>query len=240
MQPLSADARSATRRLTSYSSAAAVLPLALVLSLFTPLGSWAMPDGTQRQEVIPILGLTRERGTTPTGTVAHIVLAFGTRSDRKGLKLQFRASPGRFSHLAQTSIEQGIRRSAEVLGLSTDSWTVVLSVPYPGLTVYGESLSAMVALSTVAMAKGDEILPDHVMTGFVTPDGQIGPVGGVPLKVSAAMRAHMRRILVPDEQDMADADWSTPFLTQVSPVRSVRDAYLALTETPPPAFHEGR
>lgn len=190
-----------------------------------------MPDGTQRQQIIPILGLTRDRGTAPTGTVAHVVISFGARQDRTGLKLQFRTTPGRFSHMAQTSIEQAIRRTAQVLGLSTDSWTIVFSVPYAGLTIYGESLSAMVALSTVAMAKGDEILPDHVMTGFVTPDGQIGPVGGVPLKVSAATRAHMRRVLVPDEQDVADEDWSTPFMVQVSPVRTVRDAYSALTET---------
>ena len=203
----------------------------LGISLLTPPPSWALPDGTEHQQIIPILGLTRDRGSNPTGTVAHVVISLGTRKDHDGLKLQFRTTPGRFSHLAQTSIEQAIRRTAKVLGLSPDSWTVVLSVPYSGLTVYGESLSAMVALSTIAMIKGDEILPDHVMTGFVTPEGQIGPVGGVPLKVSAATRAHMRRVLIPDEQDVADEDWTTPFMVQVSPVRTVRDAYSALTET---------
>ncbi len=208
-----------------------ILTASLVAGCSLPLVSWALPDGTQQQQIIPILGLTRERGTTPVGTVAHVVIAFGKRADRNGLSLQFRASPGRFSHLAQTSIEQGIRRTAQILGLSTESWTVVLSVPYPGLTVYGESLSAMVALSAAALAKGDEVLPDHVMTGFVTPEGQIGPVGGVPLKIRAAMRAHMRRVLVPDEHDVADDDWSTPFMVQVSPVRSVQEAYAALTET---------
>lgn len=205
-----------------------------LLGTLTASPAWALPDGTEQQQIIPILGLTQDRGTAPTGTVAHVLIAFGARKDHNGLVLHFRSGPGRFSHLAQTAIEQAIRRSTHALGLSPDSWTIVLSVPYPGLTVYGESLSAMVALSAVAMSKGDAISPDHVMTGFVTPDGQIGPVGGVPLKVVAAMQAHMRRVLVPDEQDVADQDWTTPFLIQVSPVRSVQQAYQALTEADSP------
>jgi len=88
----------------------------------------------------------------------------------------------------------------------------------------------MVGLSVVALAKGDSVPPDRVMTGAVTPDGHIAPVGSVSLKVRAAEQAHMRRIVVPDETDPADADWRTPFLLQVSPVASVEQAYLALTD----------
>jgi hypothetical protein len=52
------------------------------------------------------------------------------------------------------------------------------------------------------------------------------------LKVAAANEAHMRRVLVPQESDAADGDWTTPFLVQVSPVASVSEAYLALTDHP--------
>jgi len=123
--------------------------------------------------------------------------------------------------MAQTSVEQAIRRAAHHAGLSTDSWSVRLVVPYPHVTVYGSSLSAMVALSVLALAKGNEIPSDRVLTGGITPDGRIECVG--------AMRAHMRRILIPDEADPADEEWRTPFLVQVSPVHSVEEAYLALT-----------
>jgi predicted S18 family serine protease len=159
-------------------------------------------------------------------------VTFEDRADRNGLVEYFRAEPGRFSRMAQTSVEQAIYRTARSAGLSTDSWTVVLRVPYAGLTVYGESLSAMVALSVVALAKGEFIPPDRVITGTVTPDGHIAPVGAVPLKVAAANDAHMRRVLVPDESDVADGDWVTPFLVQVSPVGSVSEAYFALTDCP--------
>ena len=180
-----------------------------------------------REQLIPILGVAMEE--EPIGVVTYVSLAFAERDDHAGLTVQFRNTPGRFSPMAQTSVTQAIYRAAQSLGLSTDSWSVRLTVPYRNLTVYGESLSAMVGLSVVALAEGDFIANDRVMTGTITPDGHIGPVGSVPLKVAAANEAHIRRVLVPDEQDTADADWRTPFLMQVSPVGSVDQAYQALT-----------
>ncbi|MGH7166128.1 MAG: S16 family serine protease [Nitrospiraceae bacterium] len=185
-----------------------------------------------REKLVPILGVTVEKGKEPTGMVTHLLLSFQERTDRSGLAVQFRSTPGRFSHLSQTAVQQAIYRAAKVAGLSTDTWTVMLSVPEPGLTVYGDSLSAMVALTVVALAKGDEIPPDRVLTGTVTTDGHIAHVGSLPLKVGAAYQAHIRRVLVPDELDITDRDWETPFLMQVSPVGSVSQAYRELTDHP--------
>lgn len=183
-----------------------------------------------REQLIPILGVTMEN--KPVGTVANLVVSFEERSDHNGLAVQFKNEPGRFSRMAQTAVQQAIYRSARVAGLSPDSWTVVLSNPYPGVTIYGDSLSAMVGLSVIALAKGDFIPPDRVMTGTIGPDGRIEPVGSLPLKVAAAGDAHIRRVLVPEELDTADSDWRTPFLMQVSPVGSVSQAYQALTDHP--------
>jgi predicted S18 family serine protease len=187
-------------------------------------------ENQYREQLVPILGVTLE--SEPIGTVANLIVLFEDRGDQGGLVVQFKAEPGRFSRMAQTAIEQAIYRTAHAAGLSTDSWTVMLSVPYPHLVVYGESLSAMVALAVIALAKGEFIPPDRVVTGIVTPEGYIAAVGAVPLKVVAANAAHMRRVVVPDEMDVADGDWVTPFLVQVSPVRSVSEAYQALTDHP--------
>ncbi len=184
-----------------------------------------------REQLVPILGITMER--EPIGTVVYVALSFQKRNDRTGLMVNFRSKPGRFSRMAQTSIEQAILRAAYSMHLSPDSWTVMLTVPHEGLTIYGESLSAMVGLTVMAMANGKAIAADRVMTGTVTPDGRIGPVGSVPLKVIAAREAHLRRVLVPSEQDPADSDWRTPFLMHISPVDSVNEAYAALTEPLP-------
>jgi hypothetical protein len=186
--------------------------------------------GQVSEQVVPILGITM--GEHPSGTVANLLMSFEERADHNGLIVQFPNAPGHFSPMAQTAIEQAILRTAKAAGLSPDSWSISLRVPYPGVTIYGDSLSAMVALSVVASAKGELVLPDRIITGTVTSDGRIAPVGAVHLKVAAANEAHMRRVLVPDELDMADSDWHTPFLVQVSPVSSVTQAYQALTDRP--------
>ncbi|WP_447978986.1 S16 family serine protease [Candidatus Nitrospira bockiana] len=184
----------------------------------------------RREQLIPILGVTMEK--KPVGTVANLIVAFEERDDHGGLSVHFKSGPGRFSKMAQTAIQQAIYRAARAANMATDSWTIVLGVPHPGVTIYGDSLSAMVSVTVLALARGEPIPPDRVITGAVSPDGRIAPVGSVPLKVAAANEAHLRRVVIPEEMDVADADWRTPFLMQVSPVRSISQAYQALTDHP--------
>lgn len=198
---------------------------------YLPLSDSEGSLGGKREQLISILGVTLEE-MKPVGTVAHLLVSFEERNDRTGLAIQFRATPGRFSRMAQNAVKQAIFRSARAAGLETDSWTIILSVPHPGVTIYGESLSAMVGLTVIALAKGDTIPSDRVLTGTVSPDGRIAPVGGVSLKVAAANETHLRRVLIPDEVDTSDSDWRTPFLMHVSPVGSVSEAYQALTDHP--------
>ena len=212
---------------TFHRQAAVKSILTLLLLLSCGFIADAQAFQPSREQLIPILGITLDRHR---GTVAYLILSFEERGDRDGLAVHFMNKPGRFSPMAQTSVEQAIRRVARSLGLSTDSWTVVLSVPYEGWTVYGDSLSAMVGLSVAALAEGKALRADRVITGTITPEGHIGLVGSVALKVSATNGTQLHRVLVPDEQDPTDRDWETPFLMQVSPVGSVLKAYAALTE----------
>lgn len=202
--------------------------LVLAMSLMTR--STEAASYKMEQQLIPILGVTTGQG--PTGTVAYLILTFEEREDSTGLSVQFKNAPGRFSRMAQTAVEQAIYRTARATGLSPDSWTVVLAVPYPHVTIYGESLSAMIGLTVLALARHEFIPPDRVITGTVTADGHIGSVGALQLKIEAASEAHLRRVLVPDELDISDGDWETPFLLQVSPVGSISQAYEALTDHP--------
>jgi hypothetical protein len=208
-----------------------MLPAVGVLLLVLGLAVCATPVGAAglRQQLVPILGVTLDEKRV-VGTVTRLNVSLEERMDRSGLNVQFRKEPGRLSPMAQTAIEQAIRRAAHVADLTPDSWTVVVQAQEPGVTVYGASLSAMVGLTVVAMAQGEFIPTDRVITGTITPDGRIAPVGSVPLKVRAAGKAHLNRILVPEEAAPDDGDWQTPFLVQVSPVGSVKQAYLALTD----------
>jgi hypothetical protein len=182
--------------------------------------------------IIPILGTTLNEYWETVGIVAEIQVEFSKRKDHDGLSVRFGKTPGRFSSLAQRSVTEAIVLVADAAHLKTDSWNVRFTLPYSGVTLYGESLSAMAALSVVALAKNDPRQSDTVITGTVTSDGHIGMVGGVPLKIVAAYEEHFRRVVIPEEQDVADGDWQTPFLMHISPIASVSKAYVALTDRP--------
>lgn len=214
------------RRRGSLGRAGWLATLVLGLGLL-PFGEVLAATSLQ-DALIPVLGTTMDQH--PVGQVVYLGLSFENRQDESGLAVVFKSAPGRFSRMTQTAVEEAIYRAARAMDVSPHSWTVFLSLPYPGVTLYGESCAAMVAISVVMMAKGAAIPSDRVITGTVTPDGRIGPVGAVSLKVAAANEAHLRRVLVPDEQDKADKDWETPFLMQVSPVGTVQQAYEALTD----------
>lgn len=228
----------AIKRAGGFQKRAEVVQLYILLCTFFML-QVAAPSrlaeaGTQRELLISILGVTVEDKKL-VGAVANLLIVFEERNDHSGLAVHFRDFPGRFSPMAQTAVQQAIYRIARAAGLSTDSWTVILAVPHPGITIYGDSLSAMVGLSVVALANGDVIPPDRVATGTVSVDGRITPVGSVPLKIEAAYEAQFRRVVVPDELDVTDGDWRTPFLAQISPVGTVNQAYQALTDHPLPS-----
>ncbi len=218
--------------------------LVMALVVFSIVGSAHLanaqgsfnPSQGQRS-VIPILGTTYDDQWEQVGIVADVELEFVQRQDHDGLHIDFSSTPGRFSSLAQSSVQEAIMLVSRVANLNTDSWTIRFTLPYAGVTLYGESLSAMAAMSVVAMAKGEMIHEDMVMTGTVTSEGTIGTVGGIPLKIVAAYEEHFRRVLIPEELDVADSDWETPFLMHVSPVKSVDRAYLALTDHPLKSLH---
>lgn len=207
-----------------------------VVALSGPSGSEAAPgaDGPLKhiRTAIPILGTTMNEAAEPIGIVAEIELEFIQRRDHEGLDVQFQTTPGKFAPYAQQAVIQALYLVVEAAALNPDSWTIRFRLPYPGVTLYGESLSAMAALNIVALAKNEPVDEETVLTGTVTADGQVGTVGGVPLKILAAYEKHFRTVLIPEEPDIADDDWETPFLMEVLPVGSISHAYLALTHRP--------
>ena len=205
---------------------------ALLLSVLCLTGSAEAvgPDADPREQYIPLLCVLMEEASTGkvtySGKVIYVMVVFTTRNDADGLDVHFTVGPGRFSMVTQTAAKQAIMNTARALGLSSDSWSVGLGALEPGLIINGPSLSAMVGLAVAAMAKGESIPRNRVITGTITSDGHIGPVGGVGLKVLAARQAGLQMVLVPSTDY---GKGRTPDFTQVFKVGSVRQAYDALT-----------
>ena len=208
--------------------------IVLMMGLWSSTG-WASALNSEfsvAHQTIPILVIFMNQDSNPIGGVAQIHLSFETRPDTMGLHVRFHKRPGKFSPKAQRSVRSAIKRAAKAAGLQSSSWTVTITLPYERLTLYGDSLSAMIGLSVVALAKGDPLPTDRVLTGTITAEGQIGKVGGVPYKIQAAHRRHFHRVLIPEDKDSGDGDWHNPFLMQVSPVGTLNKAYMALTDHP--------
>ncbi|MGD9851169.1 MAG: S16 family serine protease [Nitrospirales bacterium] len=178
---------------------------------------------------VPILGTSISRSFRPIGLVTRVEIDLYERDDHSGLQVQFHTRPGRFSPYARQAVLQAIIRAFEAAKIDSNRWTVYLTFPDHGQTLYGESLSAMVGLSVVAMAKGDWLLEGRALTGTITDHGTIGPVGGLQLKILAAYEKHFERVLIPSDYDVRDGDYRTPFLMHVSPVDTVDAAYFGLT-----------
>lgn len=207
-----------------------LLGLALTMTVVFASRLGASPSVNQIPHlIIPILGTSLNEQFRPVGMVSQVVIDVYERKDHNGLQIQFHTEPGQFSLFARQSIHAAITRALAAANLPSDSRTVLLKFPYSGLTVYGESLSAMVGLSVVSMIKGDHLLEGRALTGTITERGYIGAVGGLQLKILAAYENHFQRVFVPSEYDVRDGDWRTPFLMHVSPVGTVDEAYFGLT-----------
>jgi uncharacterized protein len=182
----------------------------------------------RRGQIIPILAVTP--GESAIGTVVYVIVTFEERINQSELQVTFHAAPGRSSRLSQAAIQTAIVNTARSLNLSPDSWNVVLTVPYPDVIIGGDSLSGMIALSVAALAQGHDVQSHTVLTGTITPDGWIAPVGAVPLKLEAANTANIRRVLVSDMQmEKEGITERSPSPMQIAPVRSVREAFENIT-----------
>ncbi|NKB82761.1 MAG: hypothetical protein GKS05_12940 [Nitrospirales bacterium] len=205
--------------------------LLFTVSLAMQAMAYEIPPPTQfRHQSVPILGMTLNEAHEPVGIVVYVVIHFHKRSEHEGLKVHFRNVPGRFGPLARKGVATAIGRAARSAHLEDDFWTVVLTFPYSGLTMYGDSLSGMVALSVIALAKGDAVKYGRTLTGTIMNDGLIGKVAGVPYKVYAAHSELLDRVLIPEHYHPLDGDWQIPFLMDVAHVGTLEKAYLGLTD----------
>lgn len=64
-------------------------------------------------------------------------------------------------------------------------------------SVDGPSAGALTTAGLIALQRGDALLDEVTMTGTINPAGTIGPVGGIPEKVTAAAEEGFTKVLVP-------------------------------------------
>ena len=68
----------------------------------------------------------------------------------------------------------------------------------------GPSAGGLLTVALLAAWNKVNIRPKITMTGTILPDGSIGPVGGIPLKIKAAAKEKFEAVIVPDCQHIEE------------------------------------
>ena len=93
---------------------------------------------------------------------------------------------------------ENVATALRSLGYLTGPWDVHIHFP-GGAPVDGPSAGAAMAVAAVSALTGRPVDGGCAITGEISVQGQIGPVGGVPEKVEAARRAGLTRVCIPRE-----------------------------------------
>jgi len=89
-----------------------------------------------------------------------------------------------------------------LLNLSFSSYNFYFKVVGPAVIVGGPSAGVAMAVAVYSALTGQPINRSVMVTGMISPDGTVGPVGGVYEKAQAAARAGAKVFLVPPGQSV--------------------------------------
>ncbi len=127
-----------------------------------------------------------------------------------------------------------VRSHAEQLGVDPAALDRKIHVHVPAGAVPKDGPSAGVTMVTalVSMATGRQVRSDVGMTGEVTLNGRVLPIGGVKQKLLAAQRAGLSTVFIPqrNEPDLDDVPAEVLDSLDVRPMTDVADIIVAALE----------
>ncbi len=82
-----------------------------------------------------------------------------------------------------------------------------------------------------SLVTGIPVTPEAAMTGEISLQGDVRPIGGLPEKLMAAQRAGVRKVFIPaeNEEDLRDVPKEVREELQIIPVRRAEDVLGALS-----------
>ena len=214
-----------------------------------PSGTATPPVAIDADDVQPALGRakfhseTAERTGVPgvatglavTGVGGDVLFIEATTMDGEGLTLT-----GQLGDVMKESAQIAlsyVQANAGALGVNPADTRrrVHLHVPAGGIPKDGPSAGITMTTALVSMLTGNAVKAGVGMTGEVTLQGRVLPIGGVKQKVLAAQRAGLHTVILPQRNgpDLDDVPEAVRDVMTFHLVNDVREVLaLALEDTP--------
>jgi len=96
-----------------------------------------------------------------------------------------------------TSSKLALLVASNLANVNYRNYTVLIKPEHKVLEIGGPSASAYITVAIYSLITNRTLRNDVTMTGLILPDGLIGPVGGIPAKVKAAVSHGFKIILIP-------------------------------------------
>jgi ATP-dependent Lon protease len=132
-----------------------------------------------------------------------------------------------------------IRAHAAALGIDSAvlDRQIHLHVPAGAVPKDGPSAGVTMVTALASLASGRLVRSDVGMTGEVTLNGRVLPIGGVKQKLLAAQRAGLKTVFIPqrNEPDLDDVPAEILAELDVRPMTDVAEIVAAALETAPAA-----
>jgi ATP-dependent Lon protease len=131
-----------------------------------------------------------------------------------------------------------VRAHAEELGADADALTsrhVHLHVPAGAVPKDGPSAGVTMVTALASLITGRNVHPHVGMTGEVTLQGRVLPIGGLKQKALAAHRAGLTDVIIPERNrgDLDDVPEAVREAIRFHPVLTVQEALAVALETAP-------
>ncbi|MBL8781400.1 MAG: endopeptidase La, partial [Alphaproteobacteria bacterium] len=152
---------------------------------------------------------------------------------------------GKLGDVMKESIDAArsyVRSRSASLGVTPptfDKRDIHVHVPEGATPKDGPSAGIAMTTAIVSVLTGIPIKRDVAMTGEVTLRGRVLPIGGLKEKLLAALRAGIKTVLIPaeNEKDLADIPDNVRKALEIIPVSNVDEVLAKALVRPPVAIH---
>jgi len=193
--------------------------IVLGIIVISPTGGVAYAESISPVVTVPVVAVFHNDSAPQAAVLPAVFVQVERRQDQEPLRLILNHRADMIDANYQERLEAAIRNG--LVRLNHDPKGLTVYVGFAGRFRFtGGSLSGAVVIGTVAALEGRTLAPNIVLTGTVEPDGSLGPIADLEVKIAGA---GSYTVLYPSSQTSHDS-----YLLRSQPVRTLQEARLLM------------